>query len=167
MLRSMQFGIRLAMVGSIVGILLAVPYVFVGFSVDIVGAGASAWPLILENGLPALMLVVVGSLAARRGFGPSQVAGSFGAAYGLVAGLAHFIAALVMPHKDMLIRAMEFVAVAHGKKMTAANLSSLVNTVNHPSLLSMVVDNAVELAALGIILGWVGAKLVRNRTGKN
>jgi hypothetical protein len=70
----MQFGIRLAMAESIVGILLAVQYLFVGFSVGIVSAGASAWPLIMENGIPALILVLSGSLAAHRGIGPIQVA---------------------------------------------------------------------------------------------
>ncbi|MHB1955160.1 MAG: hypothetical protein ACYCOU_15610 [Sulfobacillus sp.] len=161
---SVQFGIKLGVLASVIGLLLAIPYLFVGFTMDIVGSGATAWPLILENLVPALLLIMAGSLAARRGLRASIVSASFGASYGLIAGLFHWVAAMAMPHKSTLIAAMDFVAMAHGKKMTPATLSLLAKAVDHPNVWSMVLYNALELALFGVILGWIGAKMTNRLT---
>lgn len=160
---SLRFGVKLGLLASVIGIALAIPYLFVGFSMDIVGTGATSWPLVLENLVPALLLLMVGSLAARRGLGPSQTAAGFGASYGLVAGMAHWVAAVAMPKKATLIHAMEFVAMAHGKTLNATNRQILSNSVRHPNFISLVFYNALELALFGVVLGWIGGQSGRHR----
>lgn len=158
---SIRFGVKLGLLGSLIGVALAIPYLFVGFSMDIVGTGATSWPLVLENLVPALLLLMVGSLARRRGLGPSQTTLAFGATYGIVAGVAHWVAAVAMPHKSTLIHAMEFVAMAHGKALNTTNKAILTKSVLHPSFTALVLYNALELALFGVVLGWIGGKAGR------
>lgn len=156
---SLRFGAKLGLLGSIVGVFLAIPYLFVGFSMDIVGTGATSWALILENVVPVLMLLMVGSLARRRGLGSSQTAVAFGIVYGVIAGVAHWMATMAMPHKLTLIHAMEFVAMAHGKPMNVSNKAILAASVLHPSFYALVFYNALDLALFGVVLGWIGGKI--------
>ncbi len=155
-------GIRLGLLFSLLGIALAALDLSIGFKVA-TALDPGVWWNVLLGVIPLGLFVLAGGVARRRGNHPLIVGLWSGLVYGLVAGLATYVAALVIPGKATLIRVLWHTYRAlHGTAgATASSHAQLVAAVLHPAFSTYVVNNALQMALLGCIFALFGGMAPR------
>lgn len=164
MRQAIRMGMFLGGFWGLLGVLLALPYLFPEFILATVSHGALSWPLVAINLIPLGGLVLSAGLATRRGVSPRVVSGVVGVLYGLFNGTSHWIFARIMPHKSQVIQALWT-----GYHLSSSDVpgvvarQALVRMVEHPAFMTMVVSYALEMGVIGFLIGWLGEILSRLR----
>lgn len=161
-----KFGVRIGLLISLLGVLLAVPTLFPAYRLYVARLGPTAWPIVLINVLPLVLFLLVGGLAVRRGFSPTRTALWAGLIYGGIQGFALYFFAIATPHKAALANQLWTLyhtthpyPVAHAKTYVTA-------AVLHPSFLAYVTTNALQMALMGIVMGFLGGLFTRHPAEK-
>ena len=155
-------GIRLGLLFSGVGIAMAALDLSIGFKVATALNPGLWWSVVLDV-IPLGLFALAGGIARRQGHHPLLVGLWAGLIYGLVAGLASFAAAVIIPGKATLVRTI-WAAYLHERGNSRAPLQShaqLVAAVMHPAWASYVVNDALQMALFGCIFALLGGMAPR------
>jgi len=151
-------GLRLGVLSSVVGIILALLDFSVGIKVASTLTPDVWWNIVLEL-IPLAVFAIVGGIARRRGEHPLIVGLWAGLIYGTVAGLASFLVAVATPNKSALINALWTTYLRLDHKNSASSHAQLVNAVLHPNFSSFVVGDALHMALLACIFALLGGMI--------
>lgn len=161
-----KFGVRLGLLLSVVGVLLALPTLFPGYRLYVARLGPTAWPLVLINVLPLALFLLVGGLAVRRGFSPTRTTLWAALIYGTIQGLALYLFALWTPDKGVLARQLWSLYHSTHPYPVAHAETYVTSAVLHPSFLAYVATNALQMAVMGILMGFLGGLFTRRPVEK-
>ena len=150
-------GMRLGLQFSALGIALAALDLSIGFNLAM---ARGVWWTVLLDILPMGLFGLAGAIARRRGNPPLIVGLWAGLVYGLVAGVANYAAALVIPGKATLIRVLWQTYLHQSASLSHAQV---VAAVLHPPFASYVVNDALKMALFGCIFALVSGIAPRSR----
>jgi len=154
-------GIRLGMYSGLIGVVLALPTLSESYRIWTALAGPGAWPVVVENAVPAVLFALIGGLAARRGLSPSVVGSVSGLVYGLLQGTALYLIAALTMDKAALAARLWHAWVAAGRTASAAVRTLVQAPVLHPNPTAYIAGDSVQMAVVGLVAAVVGAALVR------
>lgn len=154
-------GIRLGLLFSVVGVAMAALTLSIGFKVAVV---TEPWLAVLLDVIPLVLFGLAGVMARRRGHHPLIVGLWTGLIYGLVEGLASFAAAVIIPGKATLVRAL-WTTYLRQRGTSTTPLKShaqLVALVMHPAFSTLVVNETLDMALFGCIFALLGGMAPRS-----
>jgi hypothetical protein len=155
-----RMGLALGFGVSPVAVLLALPNISLAYRVqNAVNQGSFA--NIATNVVPVVLLTIVGSLAARRGFRAHWVGVISGGLYGFVQGLVLYLIALFNPDKHKLAATLWAAYLKAGYIETPARRLAVEGPALHPSPVAYLLGLAAQMLLLGLLFGWLGGRLVR------
>lgn len=158
---NMKLGVRFGLLLSIVGILLALPSLSASVRIHSTVSGGGFWLYWVQNLIPLVLFALVGGLARRRGFGSASTGLWTGITYGLIAGGAAYVVALLAPDKARLAQSIWNAYLARGYIVQASTHHAVLTPILHPDPLAFIPSTALEMAAVGLVAGFFGGFLVR------
>jgi hypothetical protein len=158
--REARVGMRFGAAVGVIGIVLALPTLSPSYRV-LTAVHEAAWPNIITNLVPLLLMLMVGSLARRRGLHPAWTAGVAGSFYGFFQGLALYLIAALNPNKRALAHALWQAYVAAGYGLNPAARALVVAPALHPNPAAYILGLTAQMLLVGLLFGWLGGRFTR------